>query len=174
MNRFILLLMTLLLFSCGGVNVNIEDLSEFVNKAKSQVYPINDNVPVLKKIDPIFFTKMKGRDPFSEPQAEVVAPVKNAPKSCPQPNFERKKQPLEMFSLDNMSMQGTVLINDVLWALVKVSGGDLYKVKPGYYLGLSYGKVLKITNNEIELLELASDQDGCWQERVTQMKLHNQ
>ncbi|MFT6986343.1 MAG: type IV pilus assembly protein PilP [Psychromonas sp.] len=172
MRIFILLLITLPLFSC--VEVKVDDLSEFVVKTKSQIYPINDKVPALKKIEPIVFTQGDGRNPFSEPKAEVVAPTKNTPKSCPQPNFERKKQPLEMYSLDNLIMRGTLRIDDELWALVQVSGGELYKVKPGYYLGLNHGKVLKVTKNEVELLELASDRDGCWQERITQIKLQSE
>jgi len=167
-----LLLLTLPLFSC--VEVNVDDLNEFVDKTKAQIYPINDKVPALKKIDPMIFTQEEGRDPFSEPKAEVVAPTKNIPKSCPQPNFERKKEPLEMYSLDNLIMRGTLHIDDELWALVQISEGELHKVKPGYYLGLNHGKVLKITNNEVELLELASDKDGCWQERITKITLQSE
>jgi len=172
MRTFILLFITLPLFSC--TEASLDDLSEFVVKTKSQVYPINDKVPALKKIDAIPFTHDSGRNPFTKPKAEVVAPTKNAPKSCPQPNFNRKKQPLEMYSLDNLNMRGTLEINEELWALVQVSSGELYKVRPGYYLGLNHGKVLRITKNKIELLELASDRDGCWQERITQVTLKSE
>ena len=160
------------LFSC--VEVKIDDLNQFVVEAKSKVYPINDKIPELKKIDALAYTGGDGRNPFSEPKAEVVAPTKNAPKSCPQPNFKRKKQALEMYSLDNLLMRGTLLINDELWALVQVSGGEIHKVRPGYYLGLNHGKVLEITKSKIELLELASDRDGCWQERITQITLQSE
>ncbi|WP_435236146.1 pilus assembly protein PilP [Psychromonas sp. PT13] len=167
-----LLLMTLPLYSC--VEVKVDDLEEFVVKTKSQVYPINDKVPTLKKIEALSFDKAEGRNPFSEPKAEVPVAVANTPKSCPQPNFDRKKHPLETYSLDNLSMRGTLTIDNKLWALVKVSGGELYKVKPGDYLGLNYGKVLKITTSKVEILELAADKDGCWQERITQIMLKSQ
>lgn len=171
MRIFIVFLLTLPLYAC--VDIQLDDLSAFIVKTKSQIYPVNDKVPALKKIDAMAFTQEKGRSPFSEPKAEVAAPVKSAPKSCPQPNFERKKQPLEMYSLDNLIMRGTLLINEELWALVQVSGGELHKVKPGYYLGLNHGKVLKITKSKVELLELAADRDGCWQERITQITLQS-
>ncbi len=169
MRLFIILIMTLPLFAC--VEVNIDDLSSFVAETKAKVYPIDDKVPTLKKIDPLAFTQKGARNPFSEPQAEAVVPVVNAPKSCPQPNLNRKKQALEMYSLDNLTMRGTLLVDQQIWALVQVSGGELYKVKPGYYLGLNHGKVLKIAEDKIDLLELAADQDGCWQERITQITL---
>jgi len=172
MRFFILLIMTLPLFSC--VDVQVDDLREYVNKVKSQVYPINDKIPTLKKIDVIVFTQENGRNPFSEPRAEAVSPLANIPKSCPQPDFKRKKHPLEMYSLDNITMRGTLLIDDVLWALVQVSGGEVHKIKPGDYLGLNYGRVLKVDQNKVELLELASDKNGCWQERVTQIILRSE
>ena len=172
MRFFILLIMTLPLYSC--VDIQVDDLREYVAKVKLQAYPINDKIPALKKIDVIVFTQENGRNPFSKPQAEVAAPLISMPKSCPQPDFKRKKHPLEMYSLDNITMRGTLFIDDELWALVQVSGGEVHKVKPGDYLGLNYGKVLKISENKVELLELASDKNGCWQERVTQIILRSE
>lgn len=172
MKLLMVLCLSITLFSC--VEVKVDDLSKFVVDAKSKVYPINDKIPELKKIDAFTYTGSAGRNPFTNPKVEVVAPAKNAPKSCPQPNFKRQKQALEMHSLDNLLMRGTLLVNEELWALVQASGGEIHKVKPGYYLGLNYGKVLKITKAKIELLELASDRDGCWQERITQITLQSQ
>lgn len=172
MRILITLLLSFSLFSC--VEVKLDDLTQFVIDAKASVYPINDKIPELKKIEALTFTGNEARDPFSNPKAEVITPTQNIPKSCPQPNFKRKKQALEMYSLDNLTMRGTLLINEQLWALVQASGGEIHKVRPGYYLGLNYGKVLKVTKDKIELLELASDRDGCWQERMTQITLQSQ
>ncbi len=172
MKILITLILSLSLFSC--VEVKIDDLTRFVVDAKSKVYPINDKIPELKKIDALAYTGGEGRNPFTEPKAEVAAPVKAAPKSCPQPNFNRTKQALEMYSVENLLMSGTLFINDELWALVKSPGGEIHKVRPGYFLGLNHGKVLNITNAKIELLELAADRDGCWQERITQITLQSE
>lgn len=172
MKYFTLLTISLALFSC--MDANVDDLNEFVIKTKSQIYPIDDKVPALTKIDAIAFTQDKGRNPFSEPKAEVAAPAKNTPKSCPQPDFAREKQALERYSLDNLAMRGTLLVDKELWALVQVADGELHKVKPGYYLGLNHGKVIKVTKNKVELLELAPDKNGCWQERITQITLQSE
>lgn len=172
MRTLLFLFITLSLTSC--VEVEVDDLNDFVAKTKAQIYPINDKVPALKKIDTVVFDKQGGRNPFSEPKAEVIVPLKSAPKSCPQPDFTRKKQALEMYSLENLVMRGTLLIDDVLWGLVQAAGGELHKVKAGYYLGLNHGKVLNVSNNKIELLELSSDEDGCWQERTTQITLQSE
>jgi len=172
MRTFIILLCTFTLFSC--VEVKTDDLKKFVLDAKSSTYPINDKIPELQQIDALVFIGKDERNPFSAPKAEVVAPTKSAPRSCPQPNLKRPKQALEMYSLDNMTMRGTLMADEQLWALVRVPEGEIHKVKPGYYLGLNYGKVLNITKAEIELLELVSDLDGCWKERITQITLQSQ
>tara|TARA_R110001583_G_scaffold6499_2_gene32823 strand:+ start:10298 stop:10816 length:519 start_codon:yes stop_codon:yes gene_type:complete len=163
------LLMISLLFSCA--EAQLDDLEKFVADSKSKIYPLNDDIPTLKKIDTLTYNQVEARSPFSKPQAEVATEVKNASQSCPQPDFERKKQALEMYALSSMKMRGTLSINGVLWALVQVSGSEVYRVRTGYYLGLNYGKVLKVSSTQIDLLELASDRNGCWKERVTQLKL---
>lgn len=167
MRNFIILLLSFSLFSC--VEVNTDDLSNFVVEAKSQVYPINDKIPELKKIDALAFMGNEERNPFTDPKEEIAVAPKSSPKSCPQPNFNRKKHVLERYSVDNLTMRGTLLVDEELWALIQVPGGEVHKVRPGYYLGLNYGKVIGISKDKIELLELASDQDGCWQERTTQI-----
>jgi type IV pilus assembly protein PilP len=170
MRIFIILLMTFPLFSC--VDANIDDLTRFVAETKTKNYLLDDKVPTFKQINPLSFTQAAGRNPFSEPRVEdVPIAVVKLPKSCPQPNLNRKKQALEIHSLDNLTMGGTVLVDQVLWGLVKVTGGELYKVKPGYYLGLNHGKVVNIAEDRIDLLELAVDRDGCWQERITKIML---
>ena len=169
MKQLLPLSLVFLLFSCA--EANLDDLETFVVDTKSKVYPVKNEVPTLKKIDTLNFTQEGERNPFSQPQLEVVREVKDTPKSCPQPNFDRKKQALELYSLGLMQMKGTLSINGELWALVQVSGNEVHKVRPGNYLGLNYGKVLKINKDKIDLLELAPDRNGCWEERVTQMTL---
>ncbi|RBW45119.1 pilus assembly protein PilP [Psychromonas sp. B3M02] len=169
MKKLLPLPLVFLLFSCS--EANLEDLNKFVVDTKSKVYPVKNEVPTLKKIDTLNFTQAEGRNPFSQPKLEVVAEVKDTPKSCPQPNFEREKQALELYSLGQMQMRGTLLKDGELSALVQISGNEVHRVKPGNYLGLNYGKVLKINKDQIDLLELAPDQNGCWEERLTQIKL---
>lgn len=169
MKNILPLLMSLLLFACAEPNV--ADLDTFVVETKAKTYPLTDAIPTLKKIDTLSFTKSKARSPFSLPASEIIVVAKDAPKSCPQPNFNRPKQPLEAFALESMQMRGTLLINGHLWALVQVAGSEVHKVSPGTHLGLNYGEVLKIDSNKIDLLELAPDSNGCWKERVTQIQL---
>ncbi|MEI6898009.1 MAG: pilus assembly protein PilP [Psychromonas sp.] len=172
MKHFIILLVSFALFSC--VEIEMDDLKDFVAEAKSKEYPINDKVPKLKKIDALLFMGKEESNPFSEPLMNVVPLTIDPPQRCLKPNFLRKKGVLEKHALDHLLMRGTLLVNNQLWALVQTPSGEVHKVKHDYYLGLQHGKVLAITQVKIELLELVPDRKGCWQARVTQMTLQSQ
>lgn len=55
-------------------------------------------------------------------------------------------------------------------ALVKVDS-LIYQVKIGQYLGQNYGKVVRITENSIQLREIAQDATGDWVERSVSLDL---
>lgn len=169
MKHIVYLLMFLGLFAC--VDENTDNLENFVETEKKKVYPINDKIPELKDIEIMIFNKDMQRDPFSAPRAEIITAKKNAPKSCPQPDFDRKKEVLEMHSLSNLQMRGTLQSDGELRGLVQSADGKVHQVKVGDYLGLNFGKVFSIVKGRINLLELAADKDGCWHERKTQITL---
>ena len=55
-------------------------------------------------------------------------------------------------------------------ALLKVDG-LIYPVKLGNYLGLNYGKIVKITENAVQLREIVQDASGDWVERQATLDL---
>ena len=82
----------------------------------------------------------------------------------------RRKEPLEAFPLDAMSMVGSVVKDGKPIALVRVDN-LLYQVRAGSYLGQSYGKVTKITETELSLREIVQDAAGEWIERPAALQL---
>ncbi len=166
-----LLLLGILTIGLLGCQANSDDLNLYVAKIKARSYPVNEKVPEIKDVEKLAYTGVGERKPFSIPRPEAVVAAKDASSSCPQPNVTRQKQPLEMFSMDNLAMRGTVGIDGEIWALIQVSGGELHRVKPGYYMGLHHGRIVKVKKDEIELLELVPDDKGCWVERATQLAL---
>jgi type IV pilus assembly protein PilP len=60
-----------------------------------------------------------------------------------------------------------------LVALVKVDQ-LLYQVTQGNYLGQNYGRVLKISENEINLREIVQDAAGEWIERPATLQLQEE
>ena len=55
-------------------------------------------------------------------------------------------------------------------AIVKVED-KIKQIKLGEYIGLDFGMVTKITDQEIVLKELIQDSSGDWSERQTSLQL---
>ncbi len=86
------------------------------------------------------------------------------------PEMARRKEPLESFPLDAMSMVGSLNKTGAPTALLRVDN-LLYQVRVGNYLGPNYGKVVKISENQIQLREIVQDATGDWMERITSLDL---
>ncbi|RJG42353.1 pilus assembly protein PilP [Motilimonas pumila] len=166
-NLLIVALSTVLL----GCQANSDDLNVYVANVKSKTYPINDKIPTIQEIAISPYAGGTMRKPFSIPRPEEASDINSSPRTCPRPNLNRQKQPLEKFSVDNLFMRGTIELDSHLWALVEVSGGDVHRVKSGYYLGLNHGRIINVEKDTINLLELVPDEEGCWQEQTTQLTL---
>jgi type IV pilus assembly protein PilP len=84
--------------------------------------------------------------------------------------MNRRREPLEAYPLDTMSMVGSMTRRDGRYAIVKVEG-LLYNVKAGDYLGQNFGRILKIGEADISLREIVQDPSGEWVERVSTLQL---
>ena len=88
-------------------------------------------------------------------------------KGCLSPDPMREKQPLEKFALSDLSMKGTLGEDEMIWALIKASDANLYRVATGQYMGLYNGRVRAVDEEQINVIELIPDGSGCWVERET-------
>lgn len=86
------------------------------------------------------------------------------------PEMARRKEPLEAFPLDAMSMVGSLDKKGAPTALLKVDS-LLYQVRVGGYIGQNYGKITRITENSIQLREIVQDATGDWIERAASLEL---
>ncbi|MFZ2298206.1 MAG: pilus assembly protein PilP, partial [Aquabacterium sp.] len=117
------------------------------------------------------YAGMDSEEPFS--QSKLSGALKNEatqPNSAVSAELNRRKEPLEAFPLDAMSMVGSVNRKGAPYALLKVDD-LLYQVKVGDYLGQNYGRILQITETEITLREIVQDAAGEWIERPTTLQL---
>jgi type IV pilus assembly protein PilP len=84
---------------------------------------------------------------------------------------ERNREELEQFELDSLRMVGTLQGEKDLWGIVLDREGTVHRVRVGNYLGRNYGKVIHIDENQINLRELISDEQGGWLERFASLAL---
>lgn len=88
------------------------------------------------------------------------------------PDLRRPKQLLENMSLETLMFVGTIGSGNNLSALVSsATDSHVYTVNLGNYMGKNYGRVVKITTDELTLSETVEDSNGNWTPRKTIMPL---
>jgi type IV pilus assembly protein PilP len=68
-------------------------------------------------------------------------------------------------------MVGTVKMAGSLWALVRAADGTIHRVRVGNHMGRNFGRITRIGEGGIELVEIVPDAQGGWLERAAMMSL---
>ena len=162
------LLMPLALSACSGEQ---DELQTWMDQERQQVKPNVQPLSPPQKFNPEAYAGQDGVEPFSTQKLTgALKQEARQPNSAVAAELNRRKEPLEAYPLDSMSMVGSVQKQGRPYALLRVDN-LLYQVKAGDYLGQNYGKILKITETEISLREIVQDAAGEWIERPTTLQL---
>jgi type IV pilus assembly protein PilP len=160
------------LVACGDGEQ--DELVKWMAEQRVQTKPSIQPIPEPKKYTPEPYTQESVTDPFNN--AKLTQALKRestqseTSSALIQPELNRRREPLEAFPLDAMSMVGSLLKQGQPVALVRVDN-LLYQVRPGNYLGQNYGRITKVTENEVVLRELVQDAAGEWTERSAALQL---
>ncbi|MDP2005919.1 MAG: pilus assembly protein PilP [Rubrivivax sp.] len=136
-------------------------------EAKPNVAPLQPP----KRFDPQPYTTAQAVEPFSTQKLSVALKQEaRQPNSLLAAELNRRKEPLESYPLDSMSMVGSVNREGKPFALLRVDN-LLYQVKVGDHLGQNYGLITKIAETEVVLRELVMDSGGEMIERPATLQL---
>lgn len=156
------------LSACGG---DTEELHGWMEQQRKDAKPSVTPLLPPKKFLPQPYDGSVGVDPFSTQKLSVAIKQEAAqPNSLLTAEINRRKEPLEAYPLDNMSMVGSLTRDGRRYALLRVDS-LLYQVKGGDYLGQNFGRITKISETEISLREVVQDAAGEWIERTSTLQL---
>ena len=161
-----------LLVGCSGSDES--DLQSWMNEQRAQTKPKVTPLAEPKKFVPQDYTEEGVTDPFNilkltqALRKESAQAAANA--ALVAPELTRRKEALEAYPLDSMTMVGSLIKVGLPVALVKVDN-LLYQVKTGNYLGQNYGRVTKVTETELTIREIVQDAAGEWVERPATLQL---
>lgn len=160
------------LYGCGGGND--DELRQWMTELRASIKPRISPLVEPKQFLPQNYSMDAGLEPFN-PIKLTLALRRESNQSTTNagliaPEMARRKEPLEAYPLDTMSMVGSLDKKGVPAALLKVDK-LLYQVRVGNYLGQNYGKITKITENAVHLREIVQDATGDWVERTTSLEL---
>ena len=161
-------LLLLMLAACGA---ETEELQDWMARQQREVKPNVTPLSPPTKFDPQPFSSAQAVDPFSNQKLTVALKMEaRQPNSMLGAELNRRKEPLEAYPLDGMTMVGSVAKLAQPFALLRVDN-LLYQVKQGDYIGQNYGRITKITETQIVLREIVQDAAGEWIERPGTLQL---
>ncbi|PSU94979.1 pilus assembly protein PilQ [Photobacterium kishitanii] len=157
-------------FVLMGCQANTDSVEQFIAKthtnAKAKVKPLA--APYIFVAESFVMTSK--RVPFLRPKPELLL-AKQADSSCWQPPINPQLTALETFPLEQLAMKGVIGHQRQLWGLIYTPEGELVRIKPGQFVGLNRGKVIKVSNDVIEIEETLPDGKGCWLIRPAKLAL---
>ncbi|MBU2569356.1 MAG: pilus assembly protein PilP [Gammaproteobacteria bacterium] len=164
------LLSLFLLNACSSDDKS--DLVQYINQVKARPKTQIEPLPEIKVIEPFIFKPSGLRDPFRPIEKAAEAELVDiGPGRGIRPDPTRRKEQLETYSLDSLRMAGTITKDTVLWGLVKAGDGTIHRVREGNYMGKNHGKIIRINEDKIELMEIVPDKPGTWREQQTSLAL---
>lgn len=160
----------------GCANNDYSDLRAYISEVNSRPKGAIEPLPEIKVVETFIFKPDGLRDPFRPVEKiEDDDEFSVAGEGGISPDNTRHKEELESFSLETLSMVGTMAMNSDLWGLVRVSDGTgtVHHVQVGNYMGSNFGKVTRIKENMIELMEIVpvEGKPGHWKEQQASLKL---
>jgi len=150
-----------------------EELTAWMDQQRREVRPNVQPLVAPKRFEAAPYEGIQMVDPFSNQKLSVALKQEaRQPNSLLATEMGRRKEALEQYPIDSMSMVGSLTepTTGRQHALLKVDN-LLYQVKVGDYLGQNYGKITRITETEVALREIVQDAAGEWIERTSTLQL---
>ncbi|KAA3625852.1 MAG: hypothetical protein DWQ08_08835 [Proteobacteria bacterium] len=155
---------TVVLAACSP-RADLSDLRQFTRDAFKNKRPEVEPMPQLDPYESYVYTGEALTDPFLALNLRDNEPVTASEDSGEVYQPERRREPLEQFPLDALSMFGTMSREGRDWALIGSPDGGTHTVTVGNHMGQQNGKIVGISEQEVVLREVVKGPSGQWEER---------
>lgn len=150
------------LSGCDGRD-DFSDLDAYMNQMRLQPPAQIEPTPAIRSYPSFTYDAASLRSPFQPPlRVDPAGRLRGSSNVAPDP--ARVKQFLEGFGIEQFEMVGTLSNASGSFALLRGAGG-VYRLKVGDYLGRNDGRVIAISDSQIEVVEIVPDGAGAWLER---------
>ena len=140
----------LFLAACGAGDHS--DLVEFVDNAHKDRKPDIEPLPEIRLYETFVYSATRLPDPFAS--LNLLPDDGNATAGGLSPDTNRRKEPLEKFSLGDLTLVGTMFRAGKPWVIIEAPDGTVHRITHGGYAGKDYGRVVNILDDRVEFTEL--------------------
>lgn len=170
MKKYYLALMVPLLFGCGASDHG--DLQAWMDESSKGLKGKVNPVPEIQSYEPVTYTATALLSPFDASKIEPEG-RKGKGTGGAGPDFgarEARNNIMEKYPLESMTVIGYMNINNQPMAAIQVEQ-MVKQVKIGDYIGLDFGVIVGITDQEVVIRESVEDSGGEWLERTSTLRL---
>lgn len=148
----------------SGCSGDMDDLDRYINEIKARP---GGRIEPLPEITPYeVFTYVADTDGYRSPFVpDTPQAAAGGPNNMTRPDRDRSREFLEQFPLDTLEMVGTLELGDTTYGLIQTRDGLIHRVIRGNYVGQNDGRIVAITDSEIQVVEIISDGIGGYLER---------
>lgn len=159
----------LLLAGCGASDVR--EVQDWMNEVKKETRVSVKPIPEPKTFIPFAYTARASLDPFNANKllAELALAAQNSNDRL-KPDLARRKELLENYPLDTLSMVGTMEKGGKSYALIQLDR-QIFQVRPGQRIGQNFGTILAVSDTAVNIKEVVQDAGGEWVERLAKLEL---
>jgi type IV pilus assembly protein PilP len=155
-----------LLAACGD---DRQELVAWMAQQRSATPVTIEPIQPPKPFEPFRFSGDDKADPFAFSNLSLKGAA-DGRAGGPGPNLNRRKDVLESFPLESVRMVGRITKRDGDFALLQVDR-TIYRARVGDHLGENHGRIVRITDRDVQLKEIVQDAAGEWVERETVLQL---
>jgi type IV pilus assembly protein PilP len=143
------------------------DLQAYIDSVKARPGGTIEPLPEIRLAPSYKYEPGNRRSPFvpETPQQVLSADATNAP------DLNRPREELEKQPLDALAMVGRLRNAKGDWALIQDREGLVHRVTVGNHMGHNFGRIVDISDSEIELIEIVRDGLGGYMERPAKIGL---
>jgi type IV pilus assembly protein PilP len=159
----------LLLAGCGASDVR--EVQDWMNQVKKETKVSVKPIAEPKTFIPFAYTMRESLDPFTPNKllAELARAAANSNDKL-KPDTSRRREVLENYPLDTLSMVGTMEKGGVTYALIQLDR-TVYRVSMGQHIGQNFGTVIAVSDAAVNIKEVVQDAGGEWVERLAKLEL---
>ncbi|THF62968.1 pilus assembly protein PilP [Pseudothauera nasutitermitis] len=162
------LLAAALLAGCASEEENIQAwMAEQTKGMRGSVKPL----PEIRPFPVVEYDAEALPTPFST--ARLVPETRQSGGGALRPDLDRRREPLEAYPLESLTMVGVLMRGKDADALIRVDN-TIHQIRVGNHMGQNFGVVTEVTETEVILRELVEDVNGDWSERISSLLLQEQ
>ena len=170
---------SLLLASCALVltgcffETDNQDLQNWVAEVKSRPATPIEALPEIRPYEAFIYSAGHLRSPFETARPEAIGELGSLEQCATQvrPDPNRVREELEDYALQSLKMVGSMRQSGEAWALIRQDSGSIHRVQVGNHLGLNHGQITSISEQNLQLMEIVPNGQGCWEARPMQLEV---